>query len=865
MVVNAKAAQAGRLDASPKGDASFNESENCQDVEDIHMQTEGDDMHLPSEVSHSKGSAKTSPPLFIEACAGCGILSSVVKARGFKILPIDCSRNRHEPQCKIFEIDLSRPRSVELLKRICRDNEVIGVHIALPCGTCSKARGIPMPDGSPGPPPLRDWGFLYGLPNVSELDSKKLQAANELYFAMVDLIQFLEGVQIPWTVENPTNSGLWELLCMAFPLAHGYFYTLHACAFGGRRKKDTAFLASSDAFAILSQYCDGMHEHLNWGYDEEAGVFNTSKEAEYPRRLCECYADALTKLASDKGYSMDEQFDKQRAVKPHMPRTGRKLPQIISEYAQVYTMQVRQIPSTDDKKHILQACGKVPAGSKLLRAEARSGGFLCIFGVFRSMEQFVQVAKQLWHPFDELSNLPDDIIVCVFRMLIGSLEELTKMRLETICRWTKWAKQLDREEKRVRESLRPEVREVLKGKRLLLLERLATEIGWRVKHIHQELRSGFMLTGYAGPTGVFKTEVKPATMDKEQLMRDAKFLRPLILGKIANQQGVPEDEQALYDLTMDEAKNKGWLEGPYDPAAVTEKQRGVWLPVRRFGIWQKGKYRPIDDMKENHLNDCFSSCDKVDLCAMDNVLWSLCNLIKFCKYEGRMQFTLSTGEKLSGEVHRTWKLQEATFEMTSFDLKSAYKQLPLHPDEYDCTVVSLKDPCSRAAKCFYRRTLPFGSVASVLHFNRTARLLWRLGLELGIVWGNYFDDYPCISHSLRKASTMAAVKGLFGLLGFEFAEDKLAPFDITAEMLGVEVDLSHCKNGVTKVDNKQKRKDELVEVITELMDRESVVPAVLPSILGRMQFADMQVAGKMGKLAMADIRELGPCRSCLLI
>ena len=101
---------------------------------------------------------------------------------------------------------------------------------------------------------------------------------------------------------------------------------------------------------------------------------------------------------------------------------------------------------------------------------------------------------------------------------------------------------------------------------------------------------------------------------------------------------------------------------------------------------------------------------------------------------------------------------------------------------------------------------------------------------------------------------MAAVKGLFGLLGFEFAKDKLAPFDITAEMLGVEVDLSHCKNGVIKVDNKQKRKDELVEVITELMDRES---AVLPSILGRMQFADMQVAGKMGKLAMADIRELG--------
>ena len=146
---------------------------------------------------------QSTAPVFIEACAGCGILSQTVKARGFKVLPIDCARNRHQPRCKIFELDLSQPHAIELLKRVCRDVRVICVHIALPCGTCSKARGIPLPDGRPGPPPLRDWGFLYGLPGLSKLDAQKVEAANQLYQAIAGLIEFLEESQIPWTVENP--------------------------------------------------------------------------------------------------------------------------------------------------------------------------------------------------------------------------------------------------------------------------------------------------------------------------------------------------------------------------------------------------------------------------------------------------------------------------------------------------------------------------------------------------------------------------------------------------------------------------------------------------------------------------------------
>ena len=155
----------------------------------------------------------------------------------------------------------------------------------------------------------------------------------------------------------------------------------------------------------------------------------------------------------------------------------------------------------------------------------------------------------------------------------------------------------------------------------------------------------------------------------------------------------------------------------------------------------------------------------------------------------------------------------------------------------------------------------------MLHFNRVARLLWRIGIELSLLCFNYFDDYPCISPlnyfddypcispTIQSPSTMMTVKSLFGLLGFRFAEDKLSDFADSSEMLGVMVD--DLKSGLVPVDNKESRKKEMVGALDEILRSRQVVPADLPALMGRLQFADMQLSGRGGKLAMADIRELG--------
>ena len=732
------------------------------------------------------------------------------------------------------------------------DYHVAGVHIALPCGTCSRARGIPLPDGTPGPPPLRDAEHLHGLDGLSDIDAAKVKAANELYAWADRFVRFLHDKGVAWSIENPANSWLWELPEMSFALAHGYFVKLHACAYGGERKKNTAFLCSSSDFMALEKFCDGTHPHKEWGYDYERKEFNTAKEAEYPRALCEQYANILERMVFG---SLDKRplnvnLDK---IKPQQQTKGRGVPQIISEFAAVRSILARTAPPLTDKRTLTSSWMGVPSGAKLLRSEAKQGGQqMYVFGIFRSMQQFVSVAKQLWHPFDELRNLPDCLIVCIFNCLKIGPMEMTKRCIKTLQLWTEWEKELRADEAKLHSRLHEKVSHVLEGKKLLLLEKLATTIDWPDTQLHQELRQGFMLTGYAAPTGVFRTDVRPAAFDKGQLMQDAKFLKPLLLGKVVSPFHEDEHADELFAITMKEAQEKHWLEGPYSVSEV-DAMFDRWLPVRRFSVFQRDKVRPIDDMKENRLNQAFSSGERIDLHALDHTIWCLQIITRFCIFGGDMDFCLSDGGRLRAAVHPSWMGLEPKLLATAFDLESAYKQLALHPTEYDCTVVVLKNPTTGSPACFLMRTLPFGSTASVLHFNRTARLIWRLGLELNLWWSNYFDDYPCVTHGSQVVSTQSCVEGLFQLLGFRFASDKLAPFSNSTEMLGVVVDTSD-KQAI-KVDNKESRKRELVSELKNVLQQNALEVANLPAILGRVQYAELRIAGRHGKLAMADIRE----------
>ena len=81
------------------------------------------------------------------------------------------------------------------------------------------------------------------------------------------------------------------------------------------------------------------------------------------------------------------------------------------------------------------------------------------------------------------------------------------------------------------------------------------------------------------------------------------------------------------------------------------------------------------------------------------------------------------------------------------------------------------------------------------------------------------------------------------------------PFDDRAEILGLVLDLGRSGDG--RVSILPSRASELDEALDQLMAPRAVVPMAMPSVLGKLQYADSHAWGQAGKLALADLRELG--------
>ena len=154
------------------------------------------------------GTNVNKPYVFLELCAGSASLSAEVKKLGLEGFAFDHDSNRHQTKCKVISMDLSQPHAIDRISAMIHNCVVLGVHMGPPCGTCSKARGIPMADGSAGPQPLRSESHLLGLPNLRPHDRARVDAANLLYSQLGRLVEILESHNIPWTIENPTNSFL---------------------------------------------------------------------------------------------------------------------------------------------------------------------------------------------------------------------------------------------------------------------------------------------------------------------------------------------------------------------------------------------------------------------------------------------------------------------------------------------------------------------------------------------------------------------------------------------------------------------------------------------------------------------------------
>ena len=81
------------------------------------------------------------------------------------------------------------------------------------------------------------------------------------------------------------------------------------------------------------------------------------------------------------------------------------------------------------------------------------------------------------------------------------------------------------------------------------------------------------------------------------------------------------------------------------------------------------------------------------------------------------------------------------------DLASAFRQVPRLPAHSPFAVVAVHSPETKGVEWYLLDALAFGQKAAVYGFNRVARALDCVLAGLGIMTGNYVDDYPMVAPS----------------------------------------------------------------------------------------------------------------------
>ena len=411
------------------------------------------DFDVPSEPLGATSKDANRPPslpsrvpggthLFIEACCGCALLSSCVAKLGFEVMPIDFEGYKHRPFVHVIQLDLRKPETWELLRYVAESRRPFHVHFAPPCGTASRARDFPMSMEDHGPPPLRSEQWPLGFPGLVGVSAAKVNSANQIYLQVCSFCEFLNTLNITWSIENPERSYLWYIGVYKRLAKNAIFVCFDSVFHGGEKKKATGLLTSLQVLEALAGRCTGDHEHLEWGHTrtKDGIVFDTSKEAAYPKMLCERFATLLAMHASSLDMVLNPEMsekDDPRVATYKQPR-GRKVPAVVAEFESTKTIRTRfeDCPKLDDKNKLTSSFYGIPIGSKLLRRAPVSKGqtteknMLWVFGIFRDAGSFLKLARSVQHPFDSFRALPVETLRVLCNILSRHPLQTMKKRLE---------------------------------------------------------------------------------------------------------------------------------------------------------------------------------------------------------------------------------------------------------------------------------------------------------------------------------------------------------------------------------------------------------------------------------------------------
>ena len=201
-------------------------------------------------------------------------------------------------------------------------------------------------------------------------------------------------------------------------------------------------------------------------------------------------------------------------------------------------------------------------------------------------------------------------------------------------------------------------------------------------------------------------------------------------------------------------------------------------------------------------------------------------------------------------------------ESSLLDLAAAYRQLCVAPTSRAFSYICVYNPRKRVNEVFSQ----VWSKAAVNAFIRCSRCIQWLACKcLLLPTTCYYDDFVVIATPQLQSSSESAMSLLFEMLGWAYDKEgpKADTFSEVVASLGVSISLVETIAGEIKVMNTEKRKKDLVELITSVVNLGTLQYKEGQVLNGKLTFAHGQIFGLAGKYVLQAVHELD--RFCSLV
>ena len=372
----------------------------------------------------------------------------------------------------------------------------------------------------------------------------------------------------------------------------------------------------------------------------------------------------------------------------------------------------------------------------------------------------------------------------------------------------------------------PEILPAAGRLKTVAIRQLMGECGMGGSHWLDQFAFGFPITGVLSQKHLFPVDEKVDVKDTLPLAELFSSAGSRFRERAAK--SGHKNSRLLWDEALAQVE-KGWL---LPPAELAEDGRPFgWRSANfniafRFGVLQQDKLRACDDLKH----------------AMTNLACVISTPNQLLSWDHISQISQLMAEKMGD-----WVLFKA-------DHESAYKQLPIRPADMKTAIIALRNPATGKWFGFVTRTLVFGSIAAVLHYNVFSRILAELTIRcLGIPLVIYFDDFAAIIRAQLGEKALAIFTRFCSVLGITLKPGK-SQVGSKIVFLGLLGEFPSHRNGhKLSISLPPEKRKNWPQLLASYLKEGSITHSCLEKLIGRLLFSQTAVFGKFARTQLRPL------------